>query len=483
MAVSTKDPPAAAAASTFASSTAPEWQLPQLQATLQLSKSSTPRSPKVTLFDVQFYPYAAPGVDPFFAVTGGRETTIFRPLRDAHRTVEVIRHFQDEDADASLNSCTWSKDPINGHPLICVTGARPRINVLDVVTGALVKTLIGHGGPINELVTSPISPQLIATGSEDGTVRVWSLDDQYQTQPGAVICTGEGYQAQLQTIAWHVSGRYLLAAGMDCTVNLWTIPELPNNRTGTDHPTVVHSPHFASSAIHSHYIDCVLFYGDLIFSKCAFEHQIVLWRIKGFDSTAPPPDPDDAPTPRLNEATRSAFGDGYERLLQFRTYDVDPFYIRFTLFVAHSKHPILAAGNNADHIFLWDLRQLMDWAPNADLPFPTAVRKGATRPLNDHDGSGPSRRGNSATSVASSGPTSSTLSRSGAQPGKAHDISDPFESIHPHSTTMLRRKGFVTRQIAFSTGGEWMVVVGELSTVAIFSRWQSDEEYVRHGGS
>lgn len=54
--------------------------------------------------------------------------------------------------------------------------------------------------PINELLTSPLSPQLIASGSEDGTVRLWSLDDEHQTQPCAVICTGEGYQGQIQTV-------------------------------------------------------------------------------------------------------------------------------------------------------------------------------------------------------------------------------------------------------------------------------------------
>ena len=77
--------------------------------------------------------------------------------------------------------------------------------------------------------------------------------------------------------AFHASGRYLLSAGIDCSVNLvrrlhldplfvgrrfvrrlreqWALPVLPNADTGTDHPTTIHFPHFSSSAVHSDYID------------------------------------------------------------------------------------------------------------------------------------------------------------------------------------------------------------------------------------
>lgn len=41
----------------------------------------------------------------------------------------------------------------------------------------------------------------------------------------------------------------------------WTLPVLPNDHTGTDHPNMLHYPHFATSAVHSDYID---WYGGIV---------------------------------------------------------------------------------------------------------------------------------------------------------------------------------------------------------------------------
>jgi len=38
-----------------------------------------------------------------------------------------------------LNSLTWSQDATTGDPLICVTGHKPKIKILNVITGELVK--------------------------------------------------------------------------------------------------------------------------------------------------------------------------------------------------------------------------------------------------------------------------------------------------------------------------------------------------------
>lgn len=208
------------------------------------------------------------------------------------------------------------------------------------------------------------------------------------------------------------------------------------------------------------------FYGDLILSRSACENKIVLWRIHGFSSEADPPTLSDAPIPRLHELTRSAFGDGYERLLQFHTPDVDPFYLRFSLFQAPFKHPILAMGNTLSTVFLWDLRQLIDCIPNGNLSLDASV-SAKSRELETHP-----------EMAIGSGDDKSPF-----KPSKTHDISDPFGLVHSHRTITIPRANFTTRQIAWSTGGEWMVAVGEHATMALFCRWGLEEEgrYVQNG--
>ncbi|KAM0472891.1 hypothetical protein ACHAPX_008568 [Trichoderma viride] len=53
--------------------------------------------------------------------------------------------------------------------------------------------------------------------------------------------------------AFHETGRYLLSGGHDQIINLWTIPDLPNESIAT--PLQVHYPHFSTSAVHSGIVD------------------------------------------------------------------------------------------------------------------------------------------------------------------------------------------------------------------------------------
>jgi len=45
---------------------------------------------------------------------------------------------------------------------------------------------------------------------------------------------------------------------------------------------------------------------------------------------------------------------------------------------------------------------------------------------------------------------------------------DPFRALLPHRTHVVPRVTFAARQVAWSVGGEWMVVVGDQGMVAVF---------------
>ena len=210
------------------------------------------------LFDVQFYPYNPPGVDPVFAVCGDRHAVVCRPSSEPAKGVEVLRWLRDEDENAQLNSLAWSQGlPACGPPtpLLLVTGITPKVKVLGVSDGKLHRTLTGHGGRINDILVSPIHPHIVATASEDHSVRIWHLDHKYEEQPIAVVYAGDGgHRDGVMSIAFHPKGKYLMSGGRDTRVSLWAVPELPLCRKVAE-PEVVHFPHFSSTLVHSNVVD------------------------------------------------------------------------------------------------------------------------------------------------------------------------------------------------------------------------------------
>ncbi|KAI9774607.1 MAG: hypothetical protein M1840_002856 [Geoglossum simile] len=450
-----------------------QWELPQLKAIITVP-------PHHPLYDVKFYPYTLPGVDPFFAVVGGQDTIVCRPSPEKEKGVEIVRWFRDENENELLCCCCWTKEQGSGDPLICQAGTSGLIKILNVKSGQL--TLVGHGDEIMDLAISPISPLILASASADHTVRLWSLDDAHDAsvdgrQPCAAICAGEGHRESVLSIAFHPLGRYMLSGGMDHAINLWVLPMLPDSNTGSDTPTCLHYPHFSTTEVHSDYVDCVAFHHDLILSKAAREGKIVLWHIKNFSSQAPPPSPDRNPTTHDLKDTRSAFGDGFERLLQFKIPgENDPFFMRFDLFSAPGKHPVLAMGDMYGKVSMWDLTRLVE---SAGIP-PALLNKMAkkTNPKfkNPVVKAQQHRDGSAASSTVSSNAVNDDSQQSSTNPiststGKIYDLSDPFARLEAHATVGLTKHNSTVRKAAWSVGGEWLVVCGEQGMLSVLRRW------------
>lgn len=50
------------------------------------------------------------------------------------------------------------------------------------------------------MAVSPINPYILASASEDSTVRIWSLDPAHAKQPCAAILEGDGHRSEVLTI-------------------------------------------------------------------------------------------------------------------------------------------------------------------------------------------------------------------------------------------------------------------------------------------
>jgi len=411
----------------------------QLRATERLGTKETNDATK--FYDVKFYPYTTPGVDPIFAICGNTHTFVCRATPGKEKAIETLRWFEDKDEDhngPSLNSLVWSKDAKTGDPLLLVTGVSPKIKVLNVKTGELTRTLIGHGAPVNDLKISSRSPQILASCSEDRSIRLWNLNPSHEKNPTTHILAGAGHKEQILTISIHHSGRYLLSGGIDTMINFWVLPLL----VGDEQPLpdgkvdVIHYPHFSTLEVHYDMVDCIEWYGDLILSRATRENKIVLWKIDGFSSTSDPPSRDSAPIADHKAGyTRSCFGGKFQVLLQFSTPLTTVFYMRFGLFHQPDQRPILAAGNEKSRFSFWDLQSLEE----ERVP---VAGKGKAKLVGREN---------------------------------AHPADDPFKLLSPMREFTVPKISFATRQIAWSNCGEWCVAVGDWAMICLFQKKKEGE--------
>ncbi|KND86862.1 Polycomb protein esc [Tolypocladium ophioglossoides CBS 100239] len=492
-------------------------------------------------FDVKFCPFQPLDCDPVFAAVSKKHIVIFRLSQNSGdaNPCDVINVIRDDDDEASGCCCTWSKHPITGSPYLCVGGVDAKVKIYDVSDGSLVECFVGHGGDVNDLATSPVNSSIIASASDDTSVRIWSIDPIHRAQPCLCILAGEGHSWNLLSLVWrslfyassltiiglahayrvpqafHDTGRYILSAGHDQVINLWTIPDLPTEPVTT--PLQVHYPHFSTSAVHSGIVDCVAFYGDQILSRACHDNVIVLWRIEGFSSDGPPPPQRAAPTPQNvvptskedpGRLTRSAFVPvtsplcpaQYTRVLEFHTPNCGPqFFMRFKLHHVPGQNPVLAFCNAAGNIFFWDLKRLTVYRdfmatlrdPRRDkgkvqlpgwlkpmIPRQRADAVGRIRTLGSDRESMASGQTGQTRQTGQAGKTGQTGQTDGngfsaetlESWASRYSIEDPQEPLRAHKTESSSAN-FVGRQAAWSPGGEWCVVVGSSNTTLVLQRW------------
>jgi WD40 repeat protein len=98
--------------------------------------------------------------------------------------------------------------------LLASGGEDANIQIWDVGTKTLLRTLEGHNGRIRSLAANP-EGTILASGSRDKTIKLW------QFSTGKLLRTLEGHQGTVQSVGF-VPKRQLLASGSeDGTLRLW----------------------------------------------------------------------------------------------------------------------------------------------------------------------------------------------------------------------------------------------------------------------
>lgn len=96
----------------------------------------------------------------------------------------------------------------------------------------LLKTLEGHSDGVLSLAFSP-SGALLASGSEDNTVKIWKMPDALDVK------TIPAHSGNVTSVAFFPDGNSLASAGWDKTVKVWSLPDLAMKRSFGGHASPV----------------------------------------------------------------------------------------------------------------------------------------------------------------------------------------------------------------------------------------------------
>jgi transcription initiation factor TFIID subunit 5 len=98
-----------------------------------------------------------------------------------------------------------------------------------------MRKLIGHSGPVYSVAFDPLNgsaapPQTMLSSSQDGTVRLWSMDS-YQN---LVVYRGHN-RDPVWDVQWGPFGAYFATASRDRTARLWITDRVSPVRMYTGH--------------------------------------------------------------------------------------------------------------------------------------------------------------------------------------------------------------------------------------------------------
>lgn len=118
----------------------------------------------------------------------------------------------------------------DGRRLVSTSHKEPRAVIWDLASGTVAARFAGHQGAVVAAAWEPLGrPNLIATGSFDGTVGLWDAATGYAVRPPL-----RGHTAAVWTVAGSWGGGMLASGSEDGTIRLWSL--------GADQATAVLEP-------------------------------------------------------------------------------------------------------------------------------------------------------------------------------------------------------------------------------------------------
>ncbi|KAG0522402.1 hypothetical protein BDA96_07G034000 [Sorghum bicolor] len=244
-----------------------------------------------------------------FATASSNSVTVYRCLENG--SFGLLQAYVDEDKDESFYTLSWTINKVDRKPLLVAAGNNQIIRIINCAGEKLAK---------------------------DESVRLWNV----HTGVCILIFAGVGgHRHDVLSVDFHPTDVGLFAScGMDNTVKIWSMKEfwvyVEKSYSWTDNPSKFPTRHIQfpvlSAAVHSEFVDCTRWLGDLILSK-SVENEILLWE----------------PKPDKNKP-----GEGSVDILQ--KYPVPQCTLWCMKFSCDFHFNQLAVGNSKGEIYVWEVQ-------------------------------------------------------------------------------------------------------------------------------
>lgn len=298
---------------------------------------------KEPIFSIQFNRYVPYDM---FATVGANRITVYKIIDGS---MEPVLCFADANTRELYYCCTWAVDMKAGETVLVAAGCYGIIRIISPNNPNSIKYLSGHGGAINDLKVSPLTPELVLSASRDYSLRLWNI----RTDVCIAIFGGvEGHRDEVLSADFHCSGTKIVSCGMDHSLKIWNfdqdvIAAIEKSQKFNDvvarksFPTVrKHFPTFSTRDIHMNYIDCVRWFGNFILSKSC-ENVIICWRPGKLDN------PTDLSLPQKYTTDPTC--------TLMETYPVKDCTIWYVRFSIDPNMKYMALGNNSGKTYIFDL--------------------------------------------------------------------------------------------------------------------------------
>lgn len=229
--------------------------------------------------------------------------------------------------------------------ILVVAGLRGVIRIIDATRMECLHSFIGHTAAVNEVKVNPKDSSLLLTASRDHSIRLWCITSHVCV---AIFGGHAGHRDQVISVAFDTQGNRFVSGGIDHSLQVWDLskPKIKclierAKECGAGNgvlrfPTYrVHAADFVTRDIHANYIDCVLWFGDLILSTSSGDPRaIICWKLNHLNGV-------DQPMP-------------YSATI-LHEFDADNCEYWFMRFGLNYDRTLMAIGTTHGKIYLWNL--------------------------------------------------------------------------------------------------------------------------------
>lgn len=223
------------------------------------------------------------------------------------------------------------------------------LRLWNMQSGSCVAIFAGHRGHRDAVISVGFHPlgNKLVSGGMDNSIKIWNLESE-KVSKALELSRSAAYNrprliekvkidSNVEAEAKKI--RDLKASKVNKSDNLHNEIENENDdqEIRSAFPTVFEQvPCFSTQKIHTDYVDCVEFVGDLIISKSSMTNSIVLWK------------------PDVNE--QSGTGRIHDQVCVLREFQLgrcDVWFIRFQ--TDYPEQKVLVIGNQDGEVKLWRL--------------------------------------------------------------------------------------------------------------------------------